>query len=801
MIKIRIRHGFFFLGCLLFSHQTTAQETEGEETIQQVQSIVDFYKYMLNTVGAAETPVREKEVIITESYKKVFKDADVQIEDDLTADRNAIVNKNVSAYLRDVDFFFQDISFDFTDIEITRSSREGGEDFYLVAFNNVIQATTIEGKPYNNSMKRYIEVNYREKESDLRIASVYSTRVSRKKELRDWYDGLSYEWSRIFADYVEDGATDQELLTIASIDSLNLSGNRFIQDIRPLSALNNLKYLNISDTRIENLEPIRFALRLETLIAGNSKISKLDLLQYFEKLRVLDVSNTIVTDISSVGRLTALKTLDLSFTPVIVFDPLQLLEGLEEVNLSNTSFSFPAVLTGSLGITYLDLSRTGTANIDYLSELPELQYLDLSETYIRSLSPLSGLNQLEVLKINQTKITSLEPLANMRNLNRIYADNTGITEEQARSHMTSNQGTLVLTNTEKVMEWWSGLNQDWKTVLTRRLSTQNPGKEDIIRLINIDSLDISGSRLLSPEPLVKFKKLRQLNISDNLFTSLRFASELEYLELLFAENVPVESLIGLNQCKNLQAISLKGTEVRDLSSLHFLNKLRIVDVDQTPVIEEEVVYFLNVNPEVVVLYQTDKLLSWWSALSPEWMEVFKLQDEPTALALHRLIESREVTIENTSVSSLVPLNAFVIMQKLSISNSQIRSLSELSGHAGLKAITCKNGPLVDLEGISSLKDLKALDISNTAVDDLKPLRSLSALETLNASGTNIKKLKGLSELKNLKNLNISNTRVWQLDRLHDIRALENLICYNTRIRPRKVEEFKEVFPDCKVIYY
>ena len=101
-----------FLAIFTYTHaQDEKQETDPK--IEEVQSLVDFYEYMLNTVGAEKTPVRDKEVIITESFKKIFENENVQIEDDLIPDRKVITNKNVSAYLRDVDFFFKDITFDF----------------------------------------------------------------------------------------------------------------------------------------------------------------------------------------------------------------------------------------------------------------------------------------------------------------------------------------------------------------------------------------------------------------------------------------------------------------------------------------------------------------------------------------------------------------------------------------------------------------------------------------------------------------------------------------------------------------
>lgn len=788
---------------LLGVNQTlSAQNTEEDVNVDQAKSLVDFYRYMLNTVGASSTVTRDKEVIITESFKKVFRDPNVQIEDDLLPDRNAITNKNVSAYLRDVDFFFRDISFDFTDTEVTKAQRENGKDYYLVSFNSRIKATTLEGLPYANTTKRFVEINLQEEENDLKIVSIYSTKISRERELRNWWNDLSYEWSKVFGAYVKgDSATNQELLQISSIDSLDLSGNNYLLNIKPLSALSNLKYLNISNTRIENLEPIRFALQLETLIAADSRVANISLLQYFEKLKKLDLRNTPVVDLSALGRLQQLEYVDLSSVSATVFDAFQLTKRLSYVDVSNTSFSYPALLSSHKELKYLDLSRTGVGNIDYLSELSQLEYLDLSETYINTLKPLQGMGMLETLKINQTQVFDLQPLSGLKSMSRIYCDNSGITEKQAMDFMSANKSVLIIINTQKVMEWWEGLTISWKQALSPYLTTENPGKEDLMRLVTLDSLNINNKRLVDTEPLTKFKKLRHLSIDKNLFTSLEFANNLEYLEVLSAEGLPIETPSGLETCKRLEVLSVKGTLLNNISGIYNLNKLKTVDLDDTPILESQVVKYLTYNPEVVVVYQTSALISWWEGLSDEWKDVFGLSQEPSGIELHQLIEQRSIRIEEARISSLSPLDVFIQLFVVEITNSAVTSLIELSVHKELREVVCKNGPLFDLKGIVQLTNLKKLDISNTAIDDLRPLRPLLSLEDLNASGTNLKKLKGLEDLLNLKNLNISNTRVWQLDRLHDIRSLKTLVCYNTRIRSRTIEELKEVFPDCNVNYY
>ncbi|WP_421895372.1 leucine-rich repeat domain-containing protein [Marinoscillum sp.] len=807
MTKTRLKPVFIFLTftLLIGVFESFGQENQTADTdeayLSEVRGLVSFYQYMLNTVGSSKTPTRDKEAILTESYKKIFLNRQVQVEDDLLPDRNAITNKDVPGYLRDVDFFFQDISFSFEDVQITKAERENGKTYFLVSFQNTIEAITLEGNPFKNTSRRFLEVNVDEDESDLKIVSVYTTKISREKELRNWWENLSYGWTRIFKSYVEfDSISDEALFKIAAIDSINLSGNQMIQDIQPLAALKGLKVLDISNTKIDDLGPLRYAMKLEKLSALNTRLSNIDVLQYFENLRVLDLSQTLVQDITAIGGLTRLETLNLSGSNVIVFTPLKNLTGLKTINFSNTAFTDPEVLNGSVQLQQAMLSRTGVKTLSVLSGFKVLKVLDLSETYISSLAGLESHPALEQLYINQTTVNNLSPLRDCPKLKKVYADYTGVSEGQASQLMTAKPGLVVVINSEKVIVWWKNLPYDWKTVLTQKVGRSDPSKEDVIRLLNIDSLDVSNQQLVSSKPLEKFTRLRYLNVSKNLFTDLRFTAGMADLEFLVGEKLPIETLAGLEQNKNLKYIIVKGSLIQDIRSIQSLNKLVLVDADQSNITEDRVRAFLKVNPETVVIYQSQFLLSWWEELSDPWKKAFAL-NKVDAFTLHQLIESRSVQIENTPIASLRTLDRFINLKDISLSNTGVTSLIDLNVHEDIEQITCKNGPLMDLEGLATLQYLRSLDISNTAVDDLRPISENRTLVTLNCSGTNIKKLKGLEELYQLQVLNISNTRVWQLDRLYDISGLKSLICYNTRIRSHKIGEFKEIFPNCEVTFY
>lgn len=789
---------------LLFSAQVGQAQTVADSTRyhDEVRSLVGFFEYMLNSIGSAKTPTRDKEVIITQSYKKIFSSAEVQIEDDLILDRKVITNKDVSAYLRDVDFFFKEIRFSFENIEI-RKMEKGDDSFYfLVSFENSVNGTTIDDENHSSIKERFLEINLNEETGDLKIASVYSTKVSREKELQLWWESLSYAWIREFKKYVPfDSISDQALLQIASIDSLDLSGNQFILDLEPLAALRNLTVLDISHIKISEIKPLRYAKNLGKLVATSTPISDITSLQYFEKLTHLDLSQTELLDISILERLRKLEYLDLSHTSVFMFEPIQHLSSLVEINLSGTAFSDPTLLSGNVSLEKVDLSRTSIGELEPFKGLKEVWQLDVSETGIGDINSLEGHPALEVLFINRTSVNDLEPLINNHNLKKVYADFTGITAQMASAFMAKKINTVVVTNSERIMEWWKNLPANWRIIFTQLLGKENPEKEDIVKLMNLDSLDLSHKKLYEPGPLKQFQRLRYLDLSGNLFTDFTFTENMDDLQILKGSDLPVESTKGLEKNTKLKVLVLERSLMKDIQALVYLNKLEAINVNDTQVDEGQIVSYLKSNPKTVVIYQSEELLNWWGNLSPEWKNAFGPMN-PDAHQLHELIQRKEVSISNQRISSLASLNVFINLEKIVLDKINVINMDQLyKEHKGLSNVSCTNTPLQTIAGIQQLKDLKSLNISNTAVDDLKELSGLTSLENLNCAGTGIKNLKGISGLHSLESLDISNTRIWKLVRLSEMKNLKTLVCYNTRLRPHEIEEFKAQFPECEVTYY
>lgn len=96
----------------------------------KVEDQVRFLEFLLNTVGNSQTSARDKDVIIRESYLKIFRDGKVQIEDDLVLDRKVVTNKDVSAYFKDIEFFYKNVEFKLKIREIKPGQKENGQIFF-----------------------------------------------------------------------------------------------------------------------------------------------------------------------------------------------------------------------------------------------------------------------------------------------------------------------------------------------------------------------------------------------------------------------------------------------------------------------------------------------------------------------------------------------------------------------------------------------------------------------------------------------------------------------------------------------
>jgi Leucine-rich repeat (LRR) protein len=437
---------------------------------KKVRDIIAFLEYMLNTLGDRATPTRDKEVLITESYSKIFRDSKVQIEDDLDEERRVITNKDVVAYLKDVNFFFEQVRFEFNIENIATSTLPNGHYFYKVSVNRNLKGTTAEHKPVNNTQTRYLEINYNPNDQDLKIVSIYTNEFDEKRALTSWWNELSLEWKSAFRKKLNlpDSVNLDNIKRITTIQDLDLNGNQYILSIDPISQLLGLKSLNLSGTQVTDLAPVRNLTELKELNLSDTEIKDLSPLKYSSNLERLNINKTAVTDVSILAKLPGLKWLEMKETAVANFSSLASLTELEKIDLSNTKLVSLDMLASLTLLIDLNLSATKIQDLTPLKGLKNLQSLDLDSTTIYNFSSLSQLESLRLLHANSTPLGELTPLQNLTHLEKVYCDQTLIKRDAAEAFMTAHPKVLVIFDSKDLKTWWDSLSDGWQKLFSQR---------------------------------------------------------------------------------------------------------------------------------------------------------------------------------------------------------------------------------------------------------------------------------------------------------------------------------------------
>ncbi|UJP64315.1 leucine-rich repeat domain-containing protein [Mongoliitalea daihaiensis] len=818
MIKNKFYTAFFSL-FLLIIQISAAQDIKGyskqelKDLSSQVEDQIRFLEYFLNTVGSKDTPARDKDVIIRESYTKIFRDGKVQVEDDLLNDRKVITNKDITAYLKDIEFFFKDANFKFKIREVKPFLRDNEELSFLVSMDRTLTATGLNKEKITNTKPRFLEINVDKKSNELKIASIYTTKLSRDQELQTWWSNLSYTWENYFRNKVGlqemDSVTIDHLYKISAIDSVDLTGNLFVVDLEPLEALRDLKYIDISNTKIQDLSPISNVTFLSYLNIANTPTNDIQFIKYSDRLAFLDISNTQITDISELGNLKQLHTLKAVNTPIISFDVLNSFGALRVLNVRESGFNNMENIAELSELIHLDISKNFVINFDLLENLSSLVELNVSETNISSLEPLKTMQNLAMVNFNQTEIAELSPLQNKLSLRRVYADLTRISEESADEFARANRRVLLVHHVENLQTWYDGLSVAWREVLEKNnpnLQKANPTIEDLTATVGIDSLIVSGSAITNLAPVLKFRKLNYLDFSQTSVADITPLSEMRMLQCVVGKETNVRSLRALANLNGLRRIDFARSPIQEILSLVNMVQLEYLNIDGATFDEDQVSEFLVKNESVAIIYRTAVLEAWWESMESDWKSVIQKHFgdntfQPHSELLHSWTSTPSFSIEKVSIENLEPLIIFNNLRKLSIFDVYFRDIEAVSQLKLLEELKISQAPITDLEVLGLLVDLKSLDLSNTGITDLRPLAKLQNLTYLNISGTNIKSLRGLETMQKLEELNIASTNVRSLRPIQGLANLKRLSAFNTRISVRAIDSFRKLNPTCEIKFY
>ena len=223
---------------------------------------------------------------------------------------------------------------------------------------------------------------------------------------------------------------------LTALTSLNLSGTR-IQDVEALSELTALTWLDLGGTKIQDVEALSGLTALTSLDLGRTKIQDMKALSGLTALTSLNLSGTAIQDVKVLSGLAALTSLDLGGTKIQNVKTLSGLTALISLNLRNTKIQDVEALRRLTALTWLDLGGTAIQNVKALSGLTALTWLDLGRTKIQDVKALSGLTALTWLDLSQTRIQDVKALNGLTELFSLNLSGTKIQDAKALSGLTA----------------------------------------------------------------------------------------------------------------------------------------------------------------------------------------------------------------------------------------------------------------------------------------------------------------------------------------------------------------------------
>lgn len=790
----------------------TPEQLEGFK--QQSGQMVKFFEGTLNFLSDKTNPVNEKQTIITESYLKYFWDNKVQIEDDLDENRKVPLYKDIPAYLTDVDFFFKKAKFEYTVQDVAILTNEIGQTYFKVTSNRNLIATTVNGDTVNSNKVRYFEINYDSTKQQLKIVSIYTTKLNENDDMRNWWNGLSEGWKAIFGKglkindtltlnrlsefddslavvngqkvKVDGGRVYGLLLQIIKRKEIDISGNSSVSSLEPLNKLSALVNINISNTPVSDLMPLRNLNAIEILDCSGIPVTSLEPLKYAVSIRELRLRKTQVKSIALLSTFSSLEVLDISNTPVDSLEPLKDLTGLKNLQCANSK----------------------VRDLKPLAGLVNLALLNFSGTLVSDADPLKGCKKLMRVTFDATKVSSLNAFEDLPDLTKIYCDSTGITQETAMQFTLKHPSVLVIFESGKLIKWWGDMSPEWKKVFNLYQHLNDvPTEEQLHGLLIIDSINVNGRMAINTlAPVEKLTRLRHLECSNTSVASLDPLQNLTLLTYINANNSRITGIVPLATLINLKYLYIENTTVSDLAPLKPLKKLAVIYADNAGVNAAMESDFRDTNPVCMVIFQTYENTTWWKNLPKPYQDCFlnqmQLSGTPDKIQLQQIVSLEKFSItENPTINSLVPVLKLTRLKELQFTGTGITSLQPVTQMKNLEILGFPKNPITDLTPLAQKKSLKELDFSNTGVDDLEQIQFLTELEVLKFSGTQVKNLKYIKNMIHLNTLEFYNTRVSDLDDIDQLSGLKSLKIFNTKISQKRVDKFKAVHPHCEVVYY
>ncbi|WP_342717732.1 leucine-rich repeat domain-containing protein [Bacillus paramycoides] len=268
---------------------------------------------------------------------------------------------------------------------------------------------------------------------------------------------------------------------------------------------------------------------------------------------------------------------------------------------------------------------------------------------------------------------------------------------------------------------------------------QKENKED-----KVDQQDESGNVIVDKQ-LQRHVNKYNLN-RENLNTPITKEDLLKIKTLSIYSGEGINEITGLEHMTNLEKLTLRESNVKDISAISKLRGLKYVDLSSNPI---ENIHPIGQLENINMLFLRDNKIS---DLTP----------------LSKMKKIKTLDLIGNNIKDIQPLFTLSTMKQLYLANNQISNLTGIDQLNNVELLWIGNNKINNVESISKMSNLLELEIADSEINDISPLSKLGKLQVLNLEENYISDISPLSTLTNLNEINLG------ANEISDVRPVEEL---------------------------
>ncbi|MEC2501504.1 NEAT domain-containing protein [Bacillus cereus] len=269
---------------------------------------------------------------------------------------------------------------------------------------------------------------------------------------------------------------------------------------------------------------------------------------------------------------------------------------------------------------------------------------------------------------------------------------------------------------------------------------QKENKED-----KVDKVDQQDANVIVDKQLQKYINKYNLN-RDNVDAPITKKDLLQIKTLSIYSGKGINKITGLEYMTNLEKLTLRESNVKDISAISKLRGLKYVDLTSNSI---ESIHPIEQLENINMLFLRDNKISDFTPLS-------------------KMKKIKTLDLIGNNIKDIQPLFTLSTMKQLYLANNQISDLTGIDRLNNVELLWIGNNKINNVESISKMSNLIELEISDSEIKDISPLSQLGNLQVLNLEENYISDISPLSTLTNLHEINLGANEIF------DVRPVEEL---------------------------